>query len=163
MSALSMKGKEKGRKILCLFRVYFYIVETLHIESLFCYILSICAWRHWCMQMPLEKKRETQRTEGNQEFFLKWMGGYKEIKASKWQTETEISKVRNFQIHIYLVNKRKKTQACFKIYKKFIPTVTWSVKFISFFLMKAAGKEQDIIVVDRNADKVVAYKVARKD
>lgn len=29
--------------------------------------------------------------------------------------------------------------------------------------MKAAGKEQDIIVVDRNVDKVVAYKVARKD
>lgn len=26
MSALSMKGKEKGRKILRLFRVYFYIV-----------------------------------------------------------------------------------------------------------------------------------------
>lgn len=28
--------------------------------------------------------------------------------------------------------------------------------------MKAAGKEQDIIVADRSADKVVAYKVARK-
>lgn len=70
MSKLSMKGKkEKKEKVFCLFKMSFYI-ETLLIESLFCHILSICAWRDRCMQMPLEK-REAQSTEGNQEIFKK--------------------------------------------------------------------------------------------
>lgn len=126
-----MKGKEKVGRICCLFIVSFYIVETLLTESLFCYILSICPWRDWRMQILLEKQ-ETQTLKGT-----------RKILRSKWKWKQEnywngnLKSKEFWNPYVISEHKRKKIYIIIFTFANFVSTFNCSVKFIrELFLMK---------------------------
>lgn len=157
MPNLSMKGKGKVRKICYLFIVSLYIVEALLIESLFCYILSICPWRDWCMQMPLEKQ-ETQALKATRRFLRsKW----------RWKQENDWNgNLKNKEFWNPSKQKRKKIYIILFTFANFVSTFNCSVKSISYFflmkkwinLWKTAGEWQESkygTVLERSVDRGV--------